>query len=443
MLEVRLFSRQDRRFQSMLGRNAENDINDIRKAAEIIRNIRINRQKALLEKLPLYGGNTDNTLPCRVEKDDFEKAKKQVSDSFLTALSLARVNARKFHESQRRSTYMEHCKDGAIITHQIRPIHRIGIYCGTSFSSLIAHAVPAQLAGVDSIAVAAAPQRSQNAADPELNDDIDPRILVAAHVFGIHEVYRLQGAHAVAAFALGTETIEKTDKIYGADDNLAGAAKQLLSTTADCNQGLGQGDLAIIADNSANAKFVAGDMLAQAEIRNIGGTGIAALFTTDRLFGEAVRIETQRLAQSFQNAEELCDTMNRHGAIFLCRSLDDALKAVNALAPARLSLHTRNNDECLAEVDNAGAVYVGQWSSEAAGGCFSGVNSLLPTGGCARFKSGLRIEDFTREVPIVEFGPDRLMRTGRHQAILAEEEGLPVLAQTVRTRLELLKLTVD
>lgn len=436
MLEVRPFSRRDKRFRAMLERNAGTHIDDICKTAEIIRSVRQDGQSALLPELGHYGNSEADASAFRINPEDFAAAKKQVSESFLTALSLARVNARKFHEHQRRKSSIADDNDGVILSHQVRALRRIGIYCGSSFSTLVAHVVPAQLAGVGSIAIAVAP-----CPDEDADGSIDPRILAAAHVLGIDEVYRLRGAHAVAAMAFGTDFLEKVDKIFGSDDNLAGVAKRLLADTIDVDHGLDRGDLAIIADSSGNARFVAGDLLAQAEIGDNGA--MAALFTTDRLFGEAVRIEAERLIQRFPNADELRTKMESHGTIFICSSLDDAVRAVNDLAPARLSLRTSHNEACLSEVDNAGAVYMGQWSAEAAGGYFSGVNALLPTGGCARSRSGLRVGDFSREMPVVEFGPDRFMRTGRHQVILAEEEGLMALAETVRERLELLKLTVD
>lgn len=412
----------------MLERNTRTDFEAVQRAADVIKRVRDDAGAEFAAALAPYGGHASH----RLTEDELAAAKKEQSEPFLTALSLARVNARKFHEHQRRKGYIADDSDGVILSRQVRPLGRVGIYCGTSFATLLTHAVPAQVAGVREIAVAAAP-------GPD--GDIDPRILATARILGLSEVYRLSGAHAVAAMAYGTDFLPRVDKIFGSDDSLAGAAKHILARTVGVDSGLGSGDFAIIADAGANARFIASDILAQAEIGE--DDLIIALFATDRLLAEAVRIEAERLADRFPNAAELRDRLARRAAVFICPGLESAVDAVNALAPARVSLNTRSNDLCLADIDTAGAVYMGQWSAEAAGGYFSGVNPHLPVGGGARFRAGLGVEDFVREMTVVESGPDRLMKTGRHQAILASEEGLSAQAESVRERLELLKLAAE
>lgn len=432
MLEARLFSWRDRRFRAMLDRGLDTDIDAVHKTAEIVKCVRDDAESELARSLSQYHSPSGDALPYRVTCDEMDKARQRLSEAFLTALSLARVNARKFHEHQRRKGYVADDNDGVIMSRQVRALGRIGIYCGRSFATLLTHAVPAQVAGVGQIVVAAA---------PEPDGDIDPRILATARILGLDEVYRLSGAHAVAAMAYGVDFLPRVDKIFGSDDTLAGTAKHLLAKTVGAVSGLGSGDLAIVADASANARFIASDFLAQAEIEEEGQ--IVALFITDRLLAEAVRIETERLVHRFANAQELRRRLDERAAVFLCPDLDTAVRAVNALAPARLSLATRHNDACLSEVETAGSVFVGQWSAEAAGGYFSGVNPRLPVGGSARFRAGLGVEDFIREMTVVEFGPDRLLRTGRHQALLASEEGLIAQAESVRERLEFVKLAVE
>lgn len=431
MLEVRLFSRRDRRYRAMLERGCGDDLDAVAETAAVLRKIRDDGAREYAQHLERYRRPDGEPAVHRIRPEELDRAKKSVSEAFLTSLSLARVNARRFHEHQRRKGYVADDSDGAIMSRLVRPLGRVGIYAGASFATLLAHAVPAQIAGVGHIAVAAAP-------GPD--GDVDPRLLATAQVLGLDEVYRLSGVHAVAAMAYGADFLPRVDKILGSDDDRAGIAKRLLAGHVGVDSGLGDGELAVVADESANARFIAGDFLAQAEADS---GGAIALFTTDRMLAEAVRIETARLARRFHTADLLLEALERRGAIFLCPDLDSAVSAADALAPARLALFTRHNDACLQEIENAGAVYLGLWSAEASGSYFSGANPRLPAGGGARFRGGLGVEDFVREMTVVESGPDRLMRTGRHQAILASEEGLPARAESLRERLELLKLAVD
>ncbi len=431
MLDVRPFSKRDAEFRKMAERGVPEDREEEARAGEAIRRVRENGGKGLLQCVREFDSPRVGMDSLRVSEAELIAARDSVSEQFLTSLSLARVNARKFHEYQRRRGYVCDDSDQVILSRRVRALRRVGILCGASFSALLMYAVPAMVAGVGQIAVGIR---------PEEDGSVDPRILAAAKVLGIEEAYRMSGAHAAAAFAFGAGPVAKADKIVGPGGRSATAAKRLLAGRVGVDTRCDSQELAVIADDSANARFIAGDFLALAEQDS---AGLLALFATDRMVAEAVRIELDRLVEPLPDAGRIRENLARSGAIYLCRSLDAAIEAVNILAPARLALQTRTNDGCLAEVETAGAVFVGPWSSEAAGGCFSGMNPFLPDGGQSRFSSGLGVEDFIREMTVVEYGPDRLLRTGRHHAILAEEENLAARAEAVRERLELLKLTAD
>ena len=431
MLEVKPFSQRERRFRELLNRNGCIDCELERKAADTIRRIRESGAGALLDCVREYDSPIPDIDCLAVSQEEMATARREVSESFLTSLSLARVNARKFHEHQRRHSYVYEDADGIRLVRQIRALRRVGICVGDSFSALLMYALPAQLAGVGEIAVAMTPRR---------DGSVDPKLLAAAKMLDIHEVYRMSGAHAVAAFAHGAGPVACVDKIVGPGDALTAAAKRLVSDAVGVDGKLGLGELAIVADDSANARFIAVDLLAQAEH---GDAPLLALFTTDRLLAEAVRIEADRLVDQLPHAEALRRTLENTGAIYVCPHLSSAIAAVNMLAPARLALMTRENDFWLGEVETAGAVLIGPWAAEAAGDCFAGINPFLPVGGMARFASGLGVDSFVREMPVVEYGPVRLLKTGRHLAALADEENMPAHAGAVRERLELLKLTVD
>lgn len=431
MLEVKPFSQRDRKYRELLNRFCACDWECLDEARRVAGLAMEDPAAALQEYGEMHGlsGGLDS---LRIGEEELAASKRDVSEQFLTSISLARVNSRKFHEDQRRRGYVYDDADGVRMIRQVRAIGRVGICCGRSFSSLLMHTVPAQLAGVGEIAVAV---------EPDENGSVDPRILAMAKVLGIGEVYRLSGAHAVAALAFGAGPLRRVDKIVGSDGPISRAAKRLVMGSVGVDFGRGLGELLVIADDSANARFIAGDILAQAEHED--ASTLVALFTNDRLLAEAVRIEVERLVERLPNSERIRRNIEQSGANYVFPDLYTAIAAANSLAPARVCLQTRSNDDCLADIDVAGAVFVGPWSAEASGDCFAGINPFLPVGGQARFASGLGIEDFIREMPVVEYGPDRLLKTGRHVAFLAEEEGMPAHAESVRERLELLKLTVD
>lgn len=432
MLEVRPFSFRDRRFHELINRRRAVDHDAEALAGGVIARVHMEGEEALVDCVRRYDSENVTVETLRVHETEIAASRELVSEQFLTALSLARVNLRKFHEYQRRRGYLHDDGDGVRLSRQVRSLSRVGVCCGSSWSALLLCAVPAQVAGVGEIAVAAA---------PEANGEIDARLLATARVLGIDEVYRMSGAHAVAAFAHGAGQVERTDKIVGPGSGLTAVAKELVRDRVGVDPALGFGELVVVADDTANAKFIALDMLARAE--HGAESGLIALLTTDRLLAEAVRIEMNRLADLAGDAARVRDTLSACGAIYVCQSLDAALAAANGLAPARLALMTRDNESCLAEVENAGTVLIGPWSMEAAADYFAGATPFLPLAGSSRFMSGLGVEDFTREITVVEYTPDRLIKTGRHIAIMAEADGSPGRASAVRERLELLKLTIE
>ncbi len=354
----------------------------------------------------------------RIPEAEIEAARENVSEAFRAALSLARVDLRRFHESRRRAQPAHGEETGLRAARLVRPLRRVGILCGGSFMSLLAHAVPAQVAGVGGIAAAVAAGR---------NGTIDPRLLATARSLGIDEVYRLSGAEAVAAMAFGAPPLlRRVDRVVGSDGAAADAAKRRLAPGAAAGGEGAQGELVVIADGSANARLVALDLLAQAEH---GAGGLLMLLTNDRVLAEAVRIELRRLAEPLPNGEALLGALDRRGALCLLPHLDAAVEAANDLAPARLSLRTMDNARHLAGIETAGTVFLGAWAAETAGmnGCFA---------------TGPDVDAFTRETAVVEHGPERIARAGRHFARLAGEECRHARAAAIQERLELLQYAV-
>ncbi|MDR1536346.1 MAG: histidinol dehydrogenase [Planctomycetota bacterium] len=351
------------------------------------------------------------------------EARNRVSERFLTAISLARVKLRKFHEYQRRHGYAHDDGDGVTLSRLVRPLARVGVCCSGSPSELLMCVVPAQVAGVGEIVVAAAAGEDGRVA---------PAILATLRMLDLREAYRLDGAIAAAALALGQGPIRKVDKVVGRLSAAGAAAGRMLSGRTGFAVSPEAGGLAIVADASANAKFAAMDMLARAEMFD---PGPLVLFATERLFAEAVRIEISRCLDAMDKAGRVGANLERGGGIFLCSGIGEAMRAVNLLEPARLQLMTGDNQACLAEVENAGAVFLGAWSPDGSGDVFAGAGLGLPGLGSASFASGIGVGDFVKEMSVVEYGPERLFKTSRHLRELMEGDVFGPLALQERLNL--------
>lgn len=432
MLEVRPFSKSDPRFLEILNRAEDMDEEIGGRAGEIVRSIQKNGEPSLLEYIRRFDAEIPSLDSLAVTPEEFDVAKKSVSDSFLAAISLARVNVRKFHEYQRRQGYIHDDGDGVRLAKRVIPLSRVGVYCpaGTAplFSSMIMNVVPVQIAGVKKIVAAIPPRR---------DGTIDPYMLATAKMLELDSVYKMGGAHAIAAMAYGCGPVEKVDKIVGPGNAYVAAAKRMVFGTVGIDSVAGPSEIVVIADETANAKFIAADLLSQVE----HGSGYEAgvVFATDRMLAEAIRIEAGRMLERLDRNETIEKALSRYGAIFICRDVMEAVDAANAIAPEHLELHTRDNETLLGEVENAGAVFMGAWSSEPVGDYFAGTNHVLPTGGAARFSSSLGVADFVKDISVIEYTAERLQKTGRHIMLMAETEGLTAHANAIRTRMEYLE----
>lgn len=429
MLEVRPFSSQDKRFLEILGRAEDQDEEIGRQTAEIVGAVRSGGGEALLDFIRRFDADLPSLDGLKVADAEFDAARRQVSDSFLAAITLARVNVRKFHEYQRRQGYVHEDGDGVRLAKRVVPIARVGVYCpaGTAplFSSLIMNVVPAQIAGVGEIVAAIPPRR---------DGTMDPHMLAAARMLEIGAVYKMGGAHAIAALAYGAGPVKRVDKIVGPGNAYVAAAKRRVFGTVGIDSVAGPSEIVIIADGTANAKFIAADLLSQVE----HGSGYEAgvVLTSDRMLAEAVRIETGRMVEKLERGDAIRKALSRYGAIFVCRDLLEAARAANAIAPEHLELQTADNEALLPEIDNAGAVFMGPWSTEPVGDYFAGTNHVLPTGGAARFSSSLGVADFVKDISVIEYSADRLRKTGRHIVLMAEAEGLTAHANAVKVRMD-------
>ncbi|MFD2171967.1 histidinol dehydrogenase [Tumebacillus lipolyticus] len=363
----------------------------------------------------------------RIPDHAYERAYRQVTAEFLTALRQAHDNIRRFHQAQTRTSLLLPDREGNLLGQIVRPLRRVGIYVpggrAAYPSSVLMNAVPAQVAGVREIVLVTPPDRA---------GEVDPHVLVTIRELGIAEAYRVGGAQAIGALAYGTETIRPVDKITGPGNLYVALAKQEVFGKVAIDMIAGPSEVMIVADDSADPDYVAADMLAQAE----HDPRAAAICVTpspalaDRV-ARALAVQIERLPRKEIAAESLA----ARGAIVLTDDLEQAFALVDRMAPEHLELLVEDALSWAGRVENAGAIFVGPYSPEPVGDYFAGPNHTLPTAGTARFSSPLSVDDFIKKSSLICYGKESLLRNGHHVIALAEAEGLTAHAQAIRVRL--------
>lgn len=366
----------------------------------------------------------------RVSPEEIEAAYKQVDESFLSAIRQAATNIRTFHEKQKRSTWMDLQPSGSIMGQVIRPLRRVGLYVpgGTAAypSSVLMNAIPAQVAGVPEVAMVT-PLGTAG------SGTINPHILVAAAEAGVREVYRTGGAQAVAALAYGTETIRAVDKIVGPGNIYVALAKRYVFGTVDIDMLAGPTDVVVLADETADPVYCSADLLAQAEHDALSP---AILITPSRALAEAVREEVQRQLERLPRKAIAQASTSAKGAVLLVGDLEEGIRVLNEIAPEHAELLVEDPFACLPRIENAGAIFLGAYSSEPVGDYFAGPNHVLPTNGTARFSSPLSVDDFVKKSSLLYYSKEALLENGHHITTLARNEGLEGHARAIEVRLE-------
>ncbi|ALS24394.1 MULTISPECIES: histidinol dehydrogenase [Paenibacillus] len=366
----------------------------------------------------------------RVTKEEIEAAYNEVDEEFLSAIRAAAVNIRKFHEKQMRSSWMDLQADGTILGQVIRPLRRVGLYVpggkAAYPSSVLMNAIPAQVAGVPEIVMVTPPATAGAVG-------INPHILVAAAEAGVGEIYRVGGAQAVAALAYGTESIRAADKIVGPGNIYVALAKRYVFGAVDIDSIAGPSEIVVLADDSADPAYVAADLLSQAEHDEMAS---AILITTSEPLAEAVRAEVERQLNELPRREIAARSIRDYGAILTVSDLEEGIDAVNRLAPEHLEIIVREPFQYLSRIENAGAIFLGPYSSEPVGDYFAGPNHVLPTNGTARFSSPLNVDDFIKKSSVIYYSKEALLRDGGQIISLARHEGLDAHARAIQIRLE-------
>ncbi|WP_281890788.1 histidinol dehydrogenase [Paenibacillus sp. YYML68] len=366
----------------------------------------------------------------RVTEQEIEAAYAQVDEAFVTALRGAAANIRRFHEKQLRSSWMDLQPDGTILGQVMRPLRRVGLYVpggkAAYPSSVLMNAIPAQVAGVPEIVMVTPPSTAGQAG-------INPHILVAAAEAGVREIYRVGGAQAVAALAYGTESIQPADKIVGPGNIYVALAKRYVFGVVDIDSIAGPSEIVVLADDSADPGYVAADLLSQAEHDEMAS---AILVTPSAALGEAVKAEVERQLAELPRRDIAEASVRDYGAILTVDSLEEGIDVINQLAPEHLEVIVREPFQYLSRIENAGAIFLGPYSSEPVGDYYAGPNHVLPTNGTARFSSPLNVDHFMKKSSVISYSKEALLRDGEAIMALARHEGLEAHARAIQIRLE-------
>ena len=399
-----------------------------RRVEEIVATVRDKGDAALLEFTERFDRVALTAGELAVTAEEMGAAEGVVGAATMRALRYAADRIERFHrESAPRSWRMTDAL-GSRLGQEVRPLDRVAVYIpggrAAYPSTVLMTVIPARVAGVKEIVLVSPPSPDKS---------LNPAVLAAARVAGVTEAYRFGGAQAVAALAYGTETIRRVDKIVGPGNIYVALAKSRVFGDVGIDMIAGPSEVMVIADTSADPEWVAADLLAQAEHDPMAR---AVLLTPARALVDAVAAAVERQLAALPRREIAGAALRAHGALVLTRSLEEAVEVANLLAPEHLELQVADPDALLAQVRNAGAVFLGRYTPEVVGDYVAGPNHVLPTGGTARFASALGTEDFVKRLSVIQYAPAGLSEAGPHVAELARVEGLDGHAAAAAIRIE-------
>lgn len=391
---------------------------------DILNNVKQNGDDAVRE----YTLKFDGHMPSKFEisREEIDSSPDKCDRDFILALYKAADNIRDFHARQKQQSWLEPKQNGVILGQRIRGLKRVGVYVpgGTAAypSSVLMNVIPAKIAGVKEIVMVTPPQKDGTA---------NPDILAAAKIAGVDRVFLMGGAQAVAALAYGTQSVPKVDKIVGPGNIFVATAKKLLYGTVDIDMIAGPSEILIVADKSANPKFLAADLMSQAEHDKMAS---AILLTTSEETANETAKELSRQMQTLERRDIIEQSLNDFGAIIVCKDISEAVDFANELAPEHLELAVENPMEYIGRVDNAGSVFLGHYSPEPLGDYFAGPNHVLPTSGTARFFPPLSVDSFIKKSSFIYYTEPALSEAKDDIIKLAETEGLTAHANSIKVR---------
>ncbi|MCR5516207.1 MAG: histidinol dehydrogenase [Lachnospira sp.] len=396
--------------------------------AEILLNVKVKKDEAVFSYTKQFDKaniNADNVL---VTKEEIAAAYKEVDEELVAVIRKALVNIKDYHEKQKQYSWFDSKPDGTILGQKVTALERVGVYVpggkAAYPSSVLMNVMPAKVAGVDEI-IMCTPCDSEG--------KVYPTTLVAANEAGVDKIFKVGGAQAIAAMAYGTQSIPKVDKIVGPGNIFVALAKKAVFGYVSIDSVAGPSEILVIADESANPRFVAADLLSQAEHDEMAS---AILITTSKDVAEAVSKEVEGFVAKLSRKEIIQKSLDNYGYILLANTLDEAIDVANEIASEHLEIVTKNPFDTMTKIRNAGAIFLGEYSSEPLGDYFAGPNHVLPTNGTAKFFSALSVDDFIKKSSIISYSKEALENVHLDIEKFATAEHLTAHANSIKVRFE-------
>ena len=395
---------------------------------DIIQNVREKRDEAIFEYTLKFDGATIDQDNICVTEEEIKEAYEQVDPKLLDVIRKALVNIRDYHAKQKQCSWFDSDESGIILGQKVTPLKTVGVYVpgGKAVypSSVLMNVIPAKVAGVSNIIMTTPCGK---------DGKVYPSTLVAAKEAGVDAIYKVGGAQAIAALAFGTESIPKVDKIVGPGNIYVALAKKAVFGYVSIDSIAGPSEIMVLADETANPRFVAADLLSQAEHDEMAS---AILVTTSEALAEQVSVEVDKFVTTLSRKEIIRKSLDNYGYILVADTMQDAIDTVNEIASEHLELVTKNPFETMTKIRNAGAIFIGEYSSEPLGDYFAGPNHVLPTNGTAKFFSPLSVDDFIKKSSIISYSREALEPVYKDIVQFAECEKLTAHANSIRVRFE-------
>lgn len=395
---------------------------------DIIQNVREKRDEAIFDYTLKFDGAVINKDNIRVTEDEIKEAYEQVDPKLLDVIRKALVNIRDYHAKQKQYSWFDSDESGIILGQKVTPLKTVGVYVpgGKAVypSSVLMNVIPAKVAGVSNIIMTTPCGK---------DGKVYPSTLVAAKEAGVDQIYKVGGAQAIAALAFGTENIPKVDKIVGPGNIYVALAKKAVFGYVSIDSIAGPSEIMVFADETANPRFVAADLLSQAEHDEMAS---AILVTTSEELAKQVSVEVDKFVATLSRKEIIQKSLDNYGYILVADTMQDAIDTVNEIASEHLELVTKNPFEVMTKIRNAGAIFIGEYSSEPLGDYFAGPNHVLPTNGTAKFFSPLSVDDFIKKSSIISYSREALEPVYKDIVQFAECEKLTAHANSIRVRFE-------
>ena len=394
----------------------------------IVDRVRREGDQALFELTREFDKCDLNAQSIRVADEEIEEAYSQIDPEFVTVMKKSAANITAFHEKQMHNSWILPNDNGTILGQKITPVEISGVYVpggkAAYPSSVLMNILPAKVAGVSRIIMTTPPNASGK---------VNPGTLVAADIAGVREIYKVGGAQAIAAMAFGTESIPKVDKITGPGNIFVALAKKACFGYVSIDSIAGPSEILVLADGTANPRYVAADLLSQAEHDELAS---AILITTSRELAEKVSKEVDEFTEQLSRKEIIVKSLENYGYILIAETMEQAIDAANEIASEHLEILTADPYQVMTKIKNAGAIFLGEYSSEPLGDYFAGPNHILPTNGTAKFFSPLNVDDFLKKTSIISYSRDALEKVHKDIELFAEKEGLTAHANSIKVRFE-------